>query len=196
MHEIWAIILAAGESVRMKSNKLLLPFKDRLMITAVIDNILQSDVNQGLLVLGAYRDEILSAVAGMPVKHCFNKNYRRGMLSSVQCGFRNLPDRAEAAFVALGDQPMIPADVFNLIIAAYRRSKKGILVPVYKGRRGHPLLIDKKYKNTIERLDPSEGLRALVYQTSDDLQEVECNTPGILRDIDTEQDYVSETNIN
>jgi molybdenum cofactor cytidylyltransferase len=195
-HEIWAIILAAGESTRMKTNKLLLPFNDKLMITMVIDIVRQSDVDQLLLVLGAFKDEMLAAIAGMPVKHCYTQDFKQGMLSSVQCGFRNLPDFTDAALVFLGDQPMISAEVVNRIIKEYQSSKKGILVPVYNGRRGHPVLIDKKYGKAIEGLDPSEGLHALISQFGKDVQEVEVTVPGILRDIDTIQDYLNETKFN
>ncbi len=194
MNEIWAILLAAGESTRMKTNKLLLPYKGKLVITTVIDIVMQSEADQLLLVLGAFREEILAVVDGRPVKHCYNHDYKKGMLTSVQCGFRNLPDYAEAAIIFLGDQPMISAGVINRIISGYRSSKKGIIVPVYNGRRGHPVLISTKYKEAVQGLDPEEGLRSLLSQHAKDVQEVEVALPGILKDIDTMEDYLTETN--
>lgn len=194
--EIWAIILAAGESSRMKSNKLLLPFHDKLIITTLIDNIFHSDVNQVLIVLGAFRDELLGAIANIPVKHCYNEDYNQGMLSSVQCGFRHLPGSISAALVFPGDQPMIPASVINRMTLEYRSSTKGIVVPVHQGRRGHPVLIDMKYRKDIEGLDPSTGLRALLQQNQHDVQEVETGEPGILKDIDTLDDYLKELKSN
>ena len=196
MHEIWAIILAAGESSRMKTNKLLLPFNGKSMISTVIDTVRQSEVDQILLVLGAFRDNMLPVIADMPVSHCYNEDYKQGMLSSVQCGFRNLPETAGAAIVFLGDQPMVSADVVNRLIQVFRLSDKGILIPVYEGRRGHPVLVGMKYRKAIESLDPSVGLRALITIFAEDVQEVEVSVPGILRDIDTIQDYLNEPQVN
>ena len=195
MPEIWAIILAAGESTRMGTNKLLLPFNGKPIISVVIDNVMQSDVDHILVVLGAFRDEMLPLIEEMPVKHCYNPDYKQGMLSSVQCGFRNMPDTMDAAMIFLGDQPMIPGDLANRIIKEYQKSKIGMLIPVCNGKRGHPVLIDKKYKYDIEKLDPAEGLRALFYRPNKDIQEVEVEATGILRDIDTFQDYRNETNL-
>jgi molybdenum cofactor cytidylyltransferase len=195
MPEICAIILAAGESTRMGANKLLLPWHGHPIIRVVIENVMQTYVDHILVVLGAFREEILPIIKEMPVRHCYNSFYKQGMLSSVQCGFRNLPDSVDAAMIFLGDQPMISGAVAKLLIEEYRKSKTGMLVPTYKGKRGHPVLIDKKYKNAIEKLDPAEGLRALFYHTSEDIQEVEADEPGILRDIDTLQDYNDENKL-
>ena len=114
------------------------------------------------------------------------------MLSSVQCGFKNLPPDTEAVLVFQGDQPFITPEVINSVIDAYRSSGKGIIVPVYKGKRGHPLLLDSKYKDQINTLDPEKGLRSVTYIHSSDIYEVNTDEPGILRDFDTYDDYNKE----
>jgi molybdenum cofactor cytidylyltransferase len=111
------------------------------------------------------------------------------MLSSVICGFRALPDNYRAVLVMLGDQPFIGAGIINSVIDAYNRSGKGILMPVFGSRRGHPLLIDRKYRNEIEKLDPGVGLRSLYSKFTDDVYEVKAENETILKDIDTEEDY-------
>ena len=194
MPETCAIILAAGKSERMGTNKLLLPFHGKPMINTVIDNVIQSGVNHIMVVLGAFREDMITAIEKLPVIQCYNADFEIGMFTSVQCGFRNMPSTTDAAIVFLGDQPMIPGEVTRRIIQAYTQSKKGILIPVYNGRRGHPLLIDKKYASTIAALGPDEGLRNLFVKYTDDIQEVEVPAPGILRDIDTDLDYKNEIN--
>jgi molybdenum cofactor cytidylyltransferase len=196
MYEIWALVLAAGESTRMKTNKLLLPYHGRLIITSVIERAMQSQASQVLLVLGAFREEILQAVEGLPVRNCYNPDYKNGMLSSVQCGFRNIPEGTCAAIVFLGDQPMVSADAVNSLIQAYRLTDKGILVPVYNGRRGHPVMIDMKYRDAVEKLGPDDSLRTLMQEFQADVLEVMVEVPGILQDIDTPDDYWKETKIN
>ncbi len=69
-------------------------------------------------------------------------------------------------------------------------------MPMFNGRRGHPALIETRYKTEIESLDPENGLRALAEKFKDDVYEVECNIPEILRDIDTPEDYENEINKN
>ncbi len=191
MSELWGIVLAAGESKRMKTQKLLLPFNGKTMIETVIENISGSLVNKIIVVLGSDHEEILKALSHLPVKSCYNENYKQGMLSSVKCGVRALPEDYEAVLIFPGDQPLIPSKVVNLIIEAYRRSDKGILIPTYKNKRGHPILIERKYRNKIEQLDEKEGLRALAYQFADDVLEVETDSPEILMDFDTREEYLN-----
>jgi molybdenum cofactor cytidylyltransferase len=189
MDKIWAIILAAGESKRMGSPKMLLPFNDRPMIENVISNVSGSKADDIIVVLGAYFDEMKRHMQRLDLKYCYNDNYMTGMLSSVQCGFKNLPQDYKAALVFQGDQPLISPAVVDKVIDEYIRSGKGIIVPVYNSRRGHPLLVDKKYKGEIEKLLPEEGLHSLLDKFGEDLLEVETGEPGILRDFDTYDEY-------
>ena len=194
MGGLWSIILAAGESKRMGFPKMLLTFNGRTMIENVIRNVTGSVVDNTVVVLWADRDALIDMVGKSSVKYCYNDNYKEGMLSSVKCGFRNLPSDFEAVLVFQGDQPLITPKVINTIIEAYRLSGKGIVIPVYEKKRGHPLLINRKYRNEIEKLDTREGLRSLAYQFSDDVLEVKTDDSGILRDFDTYEDYKKEIN--
>jgi molybdenum cofactor cytidylyltransferase len=191
---LWAIILAGGESKRMKSPKMLLPFQGKTIIEKVIENVIASEVENTVVVLGAFRDEILSVIKDMPVLTCYNDNYKEGMLSSVKCGFRNLPENYKAVLVFQGDQPMISSGTVNEVIHEYRRSGKGIVMPVFQNRRGHPLLIDRKYNEDVSKLSIDEGLRSLAEKHATDVLEVKVNNPEILRDIDTKEDYKRELN--
>jgi molybdenum cofactor cytidylyltransferase len=194
MGGVCAIILAAGESRRMGFPKMLLPFNGIAMLDLVIRNVRDSIVDDILVVLGAERESLTELLSASSVKYCFNDNYKEGMLSSVKCGFRNLPSAVETVMVFQGDQPFIASSVINMVIEAYRTTGKGIVIPVYKNKRGHPLLIDKKYISEIELLDDTSGLRSLSYKFSDDVLEVETDDPGILKDFDTYDEYKKELN--
>ena len=194
MGGLWAIILAAGESRRMGFPKMLLLFNGITMLENVIGNIKGSVVDHTLVVLGAEKEALTELVSKSSVKYCFNDNYKQGMLSSVKCGFRNLPPDFEAVLVFQGDQPFISPKVINRVIEGYRSSGKGIVIPVYNGKRGHPLLVDQKYREEIERLDDKEGLRSLSHKFSEDVLEVETDEPGILKDFDTYDEYKKELN--
>jgi len=174
--------------------KMLLTFNGRTMLENVISNIENSVINNIMVVLGAEQKTIEEVVRKTSANSCYNDNYKEGMLSSVQCGFRNIPSDSEAVLVFQGDQPLIFSNVINEVIDAYRSTDKGIVIPVYKNKRGHPLLINKRYFADIEGLDHSEGLRSLAVKFSDDVLEVETNSPGILRDFDTYEEYKKEVN--
>jgi len=194
MDEIWAIILAAGESKRMGSPKMLLPFAGITIIEKVVENVLSSNVDKTLLVLGSDAAEIRRIINSYPVMHCYNEDYKNGMLSSVKCGISNLPQGFRAAMIMLGDQPMIGSYVIDAIIKAYNQSGKGLVVPVCGNKRGHPLLTGNKYRKEIVDLDGPEGLKELLKRHPDDLFETEINDPSILRDIDTFEEYRNELN--
>lgn len=189
---IWTIILAAGESKRMAQPKLLLPFGDKTIIETVLDNASSSKANYSLLVTGGFREKIKQKAKGFPVLTVFNPNYKQGMLLSVQMGFQSLPEGAQAALVLLGDQPSISHRVIDQIIEGYSQTKKGIIIPTYKKKRGHPVLFDMKYKDEIAALSQDVGLRGIVYGHPKDVFEVPVNTSSILCDIDNMQDYKRE----
>lgn len=192
IEKIWAVILAAGESKRMKVPKMLLPFNGITMIEKVIQNVLDSEVFNILVVLGCYRNEISAVIDKLPVIKCFNDDYREGMLSSVKCGLRNLPYDAEAALIFPGDQPLIEPEVTNRIIECCRQSGKGIVIPVHRNRRGHPLLFDSKYIGTVLGLDKNDMLSSFIKEHRNDVKELRVNSPGILKDFDTKEDYLNE----
>ncbi len=189
MHNNWAIILAAGSSTRMGTQKLLLAYNDSTMIETVVDNVLGSMVDKVMVVLGTDSEDITRTIGDKPVEFCHNQHPEKGMLSSVMCGFKALPDDANTVLVYLGDQPNIPPSITNTIIEAYNEELYGIVIPVHDRRRGHPLLVDLKYRRDIFKLDLEKGLRALMHLFPEDVLEVDVDEPGILVDIDTREDY-------
>jgi molybdenum cofactor cytidylyltransferase len=147
-----------------------------------------------MVVLGANQEEIQDTLEHKPVQFCHNRKHEQGMLSSVICGIRALPPDALTALIYLGDQPGIHPAVTNTVIEAYSEELFGIVIPVHMHRRGHPLLVDMKYRKEIEKLDLEEGLRSLRHHFPEDVLEVEVDEPGILVDIDTREDYKNSTN--
>lgn len=192
MNNIWAIVLAAGKSTRMKKQKLLLPFKGQTIVETVIQKIIPVLKSNIVVVLGSHHNEIKRKISNLQVETCFNKNFENGMLSSVICGFSNLPEDAEAAMVFLGDQPQISTEAAQKVADVWNQSKNGIVIPTFNGKRGHPVLIETKYKSAINNLDPNKGLRQLMEENENDIAEVEIEAPEILRDIDTPEDYEYE----
>ena len=186
---IWAVVLAAGESRRMGTQKLLLPFGGATVIEAVVRTALASPVDRVLAVLGADREAVRLKLGPCGIEFTVNEDFTRGMLSSVQTGFRALPADAEAAVVMLGDQPFLPARVVDAVVGAYRASGKGIVIPAFRGRRGHPVLVDMKFRAAVLALDPADGLHQLMRAHPGDVHEAEVEDADVLRDMDSPEDY-------
>jgi len=186
---IWAVILAAGESRRMGTQKMLLPFGDTTIVGAVARTAASARVGGTMVVLGADRDAIRAELAALDITFTVNDHYQLGMLTSIQAGLRALPAEAVAAVIMLGDQPFLRAPVVDAVIAAFETGGRGIVIPAFQGRRGHPVLIDLKCRDEILAIEPLEGLRALMRAHPDDILEVEVSDPNILRDLDTPEDY-------
>ncbi len=187
-----AIVLAAGESRRMGAPKMLLPFGKTTVIGHVVDQLLKSVIDEVYVVAGHQASRVTEELSGRPVSVVINPDYRAGMLSSVRCGLRALRPACEPILVALGDQPAITSSLIDRLAQAFTATDRGIVVPLYRGQRGHPLLFSQRYcKQILTRYD-DVGLRGLLYAHPDDVLEYRVSTPAVLSDIDDPEDYRRE----
>jgi molybdenum cofactor cytidylyltransferase len=192
---ICAVVPAAGLSRRMGAQKLLLPFGDTTIIGHVVDELLRSVVDEVYVVVGHEAERIEAALFGRGVSIVPNLDYRSGMLSSVRCGIGALPPECEAILVALGDQPAITAELVNTMAEAFAAAAQRILVPVFQGRRGHPLLFSSDYLQEILTRHDDLGLRGLLRAHGDDVFELPVSAPGVLSDIDDPEDYQRQRSV-
>lgn len=198
-----AIVLAAGRSERMGARKVLLPFGASTVIGHVVDAIARSSIDRIIVVVGSDPEPVAKAAAGglrgRPASIVSNPDPDAGMLSSVRCGLRAVPPQCEAVLVALGDQPRIATAVIDAVVRAFDRSGGGaergaIVVPVHRGRRGHPLLFAVRHRaEVLERYD-AVGLRGLLAAHPGDVLELELEDAAILSDMDAPADYLRERN--
>ena len=186
---IWAVVLAAGESRRMGTQKLLLPYGGTTVVEAVVRSALDSRVDETMVVLGADREAVRNALKSYPVTFAVNEGYRRGMLSSIQTGLASMPGGVQAAVLLLGDQPAVASATIDELVQAYRERRRGIYLPVYGERRGHPILVDAGYRPEILGLDPEVGLRQLAKDHPEDVVTVEISEGEAPEDLDVPSDY-------
>lgn len=188
--KIHGILLAAGLSTRMGEPKQLLPFGKSTIIETAIDNMLGSELHDVIVVIGHESEKVHEKIRNKPVKVVFNPSYREGMLTSAQCGVRSLSDCADAFALMLVDQPFITRDLINCVIDEFEETKKGIALPSFDYRRGHPAIFDRRYARDILALDAeSSGIRSLFKKNADDIHYVIVDTNRVLRDIDYRRDY-------
>ena len=114
------------------------------------------------------------------------------MLSSVRCGLRALPQQCKAALIALGDQPSITPKLIDLMLQSFAATDKRILVPLYHGKRGHPILLSKFYRSEILTHYDDVGLRGLLRAHQEDVFGLAVSTSAVLSDMDCPQAYRRE----
>lgn len=184
-----ALLLAAGESQRMGRLKQLLPLGGSTLIEVVLENLLRSRLQEVIVVLGFGAEEIRPRVEAKGVRVAVNPRYKEGMASSLRVGLDALDPRAEGILVALADQPFIPPEVIDRLIEAFQGTSKGIVVPTFQGRRGHPVIFHRRYMEELRSLSGDQGGRELLHRNPEDLLGVEVDCPGVITDIDTLEDY-------
>ena len=125
------------------------------------------------------------------MQYAINEDYRRGQCSSIKIGLASLSPNEDAALIALVDQPMITKETIDTLIDAFVAGEKGVALPTYQGKRGHPVIIAAKYFDEIMQLDEDspEGLRQFIDGRRDDTLEVPVPTPAVIEDIDLPEDY-------
>jgi molybdenum cofactor cytidylyltransferase len=180
------VILAAGRSSRMGSNKLLEPVGGRPMILHAVDAVLASAARPVIVVTGHQAEDIRRAVAGHEVTLVHNAAYEEGMSTSLRAGIAALPKECEGALVCLGDMPGIRAGHIESLIAAFNPAEsRSIIVPVHGGRRGHPVLWAARFFAEMASIKGDVGARHLIGEHADEVREVTIDDPSVLLDVDT-----------
>lgn len=186
---ISGILLAAGLSSRMGEPKQLLRFGESTIVETVVDSMLGAKFDEVIVVVGHCAAAIQEQLRTRPVRIVLNANYREGMLTSAQAGIRAL-ERSEAFALMLVDQPLITTALINQVVNAYVQTDKGIALPSYNYKRGHPVVFHQRYAREILALDSeSGGVRTLFKKYDNDIHYVPVDTDRVLRDIDYQEDY-------
>ncbi|WP_338825884.1 Bifunctional protein GlmU [Moorella thermoacetica] len=187
--KVGVIVLAAGAGERMGGGKLLLPLKGQPLVRRVVLTALEAAGDKVVVVLGHESDKMAAALAGLKVDLAINPAYRLGLSTSLQAGLAALPPRTLAALFVLADQPGVTPAVLRQLLEAYRPGGRRIIVPVYRGRRGNPVLIDRGLWPQILNLKGDIGAREIIREYPEEVLPVEVSCPGIFQDIDTPADY-------
>ena len=181
-----ALVLAAGQSTRMGSNKMMADIAGTPMIAHTVDAVLASKADPVVVVTGHQPQRVREALAGRKVTFAHNPNYAEGLSTSLRAGLDALPADVDGVIVALGDMPGVAAAHLDRLIAAFDPDAgASICVPSFSGKRGNPVLWSKAYFQEMHEIAGDVGARHLIGAHADEIKDVAMPDAGVLEDLDT-----------
>lgn len=183
---IVGILLAAGESRRFGSRKLLHPLPGGEAIGRRSAVNLASAVDRVVAVVAPQDDAIRALFEGAGVEVCVCPRAKEGMGASLACGVRAAAD-AQGWVIALADMPFVQPHTIAAVAAALRAGA-ALAAPVHAGQRGHPVGFAREYYDQLVALGGDVGARDILQRDAARLAAVPVDDPGVHRDIDTPRD--------
>lgn len=182
-----ALLLAAGQSRRMKENKLLAPLNGKPLIRHAAEALL-AELDEVLVITGHEADKTKAALAGLAVRCHYHAGYGEGMGSSLAAGMAALPQNSEAVLVALGDMPFISPALINALLNLYTLAPEAaIIAPLFEGRRGHPVIFRRPLFDALQQCKGDEGAQAIIKANRKAMLLLPCEDDSCCRDIDDAQ---------
>ena len=189
---IAGIILAAGMSTRFGGTKQLAVIGKKRLLEIVVDAALASYLDQIHVVLGFQAKKVSAFLEDRYGKEAIqileNRYYKKGMSESIRIGLKSVQNRFSSVMILLGDQPLINANIIDLLIRRFQSSKKSICVPAYKGRRGHPVIFDQKFYEEMMAIEGDIGARNILLRNPDSILTVDVPSAKLFMDVDTVAD--------
>lgn len=188
-----AIVPAAGSSVRMGRPKLLLPFRHTTVVGALLAALREAGVDHIVVVTAAGDDKLQAFARDAGATVAINHQPERGMLSSILAGIdavggtMELAAAGEPLLITPADLPAIRPATIRSLLGVLEPTGAQLAVPTYRGKRGHPLVIDAALVPAVAAVDPDRGLRDLLDHHT--VAELRVDDRGVIADVDTPADY-------
>ncbi|MCK8817586.1 nucleotidyltransferase family protein [Natroniella sulfidigena] len=187
---ITAIVLAAGVSARFGDEiKQLVYVGKKRMIEQVITTLVESDVDEIIVVLGYQAEKIKEVLIDYDVRFCYNPDYQQGQSTSLVAGLEEVDDETTGILCMLGDLPLVKKETINQLISEFKSGEELIVVPEYKEQRGNPVIFARKLKKEMLEVRGDKGARDLLVKYQTKVNEVLVDDSGVSFDIDTKADY-------
>jgi molybdenum cofactor cytidylyltransferase len=173
-----AVILSGGASRRMGTPKALLPYRGGTFLERLLKVTDHPRIGWRRVVLGADAGAILAGTEFRADEIIINENWEAGQLSSIQAGVRSLPEGTDGMLLCLIDHPLINRELVGELVERFYLSGKAIVLPVYKGRRGHPVIFGARLYEELLSAPMETGARAVVWAHREEVCEMETSEEG------------------
>ena len=179
-----AMILSAGASSRMGRPKALLPYREGTFLEHLIEVTRHPRISVTRVVLGAGA-EVIRAIAKLDASVVvLNPDWEQGQLSSICAGIRSLEGiETDGIVLCPVDHPLVSARLVSELIERFYEARKSIVVPTYKGRRGHPAIFSSEMFGELLAAPADKGARAVVWAHSADVLELPTDEEGVVLNI-------------
>ena len=188
---ISAILLAAGQSKRLKSeNKLIKSFKGKPLINHILSSLIKSKVNKIIIVVG-HENQKIKKITYKNKKIIFvsNLNYKKGISSSIKCGLKKISKKNKGFLITHADMPLVSKTILNTLCSALKNKKKEIFIPVYKKKFGNPLAFKYSMIKSFRKIKGDRGAKKLIRLNRSKVQLVKTKSKSILIDFDKLKDF-------
>jgi len=173
-----AVILSGGASRRMGTPKALLRFHGGTFLEHLLKVTDHPRIGWRRVVLGADAQVIAASVKLPPDEVVINDDWEVGQLSSIQAGVRSLPGETDGMLLCLIDHPLISRELVGALVERFYEAGKSIVLPVYKGRRGHPVIFALRLYEELLSAPLETGARAVVWAHGEEVCEMETSEEG------------------
>ncbi len=183
------LVLAAGRSSRMGSDKALLAYQGRPFLSHLA-YLLLPRVDSVVVVLGHNEQRIREALPASPrIRIAVNRDYDQGMLTSLQCGLKHVGGQVDSVLWMLVDHPAVRGRTLDSLLAAAVSSSAPLVIPRYEGKRGHPIVLSERVVRDLLDLDPSHSPQDVVRGYYPQAHFLDTSDEGVVLDIDRPEDY-------
>ena len=162
-----------------------MPLGHKPLLQHVLDNLVQSKIDEVIVVLGACADEIRQQIHFRNARAILNPDYANGMSTSIHKGLTATD--ADAAMIVLADQPFVTSRTLDTLIDAYRLSKRSAVIPTFNGVRGNPVIVDRSLFAEMMAIHGDVGFRSIF--SNHKVEMLPVDDRGVVTDIDTMEDY-------
>ena len=173
-----AVILSGGASRRMGSPKALLPHQGRPFLEHLLDIAKHPRIGVRRVVLGADAGPIIKEIHLAADDIVVNHEWEQGQLSSIHVALRSLPPGTEGMLLCPVDHPLVSAALVGELIEAFDKTNAPVVIPLYEGRRGHPVIFAAALYDELLNAPMDKGARAVVWAHAGEIAEVPTNEEG------------------
>jgi molybdenum cofactor cytidylyltransferase len=173
----------------MGFDKLSLPWGKKTVFEHCVETLLRSKVREVVIVLGVRNKGIKNLLRKRKIKIVTNPHPEGGMSTSLRRGLQAIHPGSHGILIALGDQPLLRTRTVNALIRIFAQRKGGMIVPSFRGRRGHPVIFHKRFRKELLNLRGDVGGRSVLERYPKDVFIVPVKSEGVVKDINTWQDY-------